>query len=139
VADLRAMMRNARGRSEPVHRAALLRLVEVSASDQADPVAHACWSMVFTIEEIRRENGRKVWRMHRLRPKIEKDGERAALEYCARNLTDGFSEVLGYSLPHLTAEAIVLRYPDAFAVDTLEHARTRLTNAGIDVDALLGG
>ena len=90
--------------------------------------------MVYIIEEIRRETGRKVWRMHRLRPKIQREGEIAALEYCARTETDGFEEVLGYGLPELTAEAIVLKYPEAFPVETLAAARNRLLAAGVSVE-----
>ncbi len=96
--------------------------------------------MVYTIEEIRRDTGRKVWRMHRMRPKIGKDGERSALEYCARNTTDGFQEVLDYGLPQFTAEAIVLRMPDVFTnPDTRRIAAERLLGAGIDVQTLPPG
>jgi len=92
--------------------------------------------MVYTIEELRRDAGRKVWRMHRLRPKIDREGERAALEYCASKRTDGFDEVLGYGLPHLTAEAIVLRHPEAFPAEVLGAARARLIEAGVDLAQL---
>lgn len=137
--QLRSTIRNARGKSDAVYRATFARLVQVSASDYADPIARACWEMVHTVEEIRREAGRKVWRMHRLRPNIEREGERAALEYCARHPTEGFDEVLGYGLPEFTAEAIVLRFPDSFAEDTLRTAWDRLTAEGLDPDKLRSG
>ena len=96
--------------------------------------------MVHTIEGVRKELGRPVWRMNRLRPKIEKDGEIAALEYCARNRTDGFDEVLKYELAEFTAEAIILRFPDTFTDENLrEIARTRLVEAGVDVEAAVKG
>ncbi len=139
VDNLRARLKNARGKSQVVYRATLDRLARVSAGNVDDPVARACWEMVYTIEEIRRESGRKVWRMHRLRPKIEREGEIAALDYCARNETDGFDEVLGYGLPQLTAEAIVLRYRENFADETLRAARDRLSGAGVDVEAAVIG
>lgn len=135
--QLRRTMRNAKGVSDEVYRAALARLIVVCASDHTDPVARSCWSMVHTIEEIRRDTGRKVWRMHRLRPKIEREGERVALEYCACNRTDGFDEVLGYGLPEYTAEAIVLHHSEAFSAETRRIARERLSGAGVDVDAIL--
>jgi len=131
--DLRTLMRNAKGKSDRVYQRALERLVQVSASDHDDPVACACWQMVYAIEEIRRGAGRKVWRMNRLRPKIEREGERAALEYCAINQTDGFQEVLDYGLPQYTEEAIVLGFPTAFpAGATRTAASVRLKTAGID-------
>lgn len=137
IDGLRRVLVDAKGRSDAVYRAAFTRLVQVSASDHADPVVRAYWEMVHTIEQIRREAGRKVWRMHRLRPKIEREGERSALEYCARNKTDGFGEVLGYGLPEFTAEAIVLRFPEAFSAETLTIARERLISAEVDVAAAI--
>ena len=73
--------------------------------------------------------------MHRMRPKIDKDGEIAALEYCAMNETKGFSEVINYGLPELTAEAIVMRFPEVFSVAAREAGRKRLEKAGVRVDA----
>jgi hypothetical protein len=136
IEEISQIMKNARGRSPAVYRAAFRRLVEVSAKDATNPIARACWEMVHTIEGVRKEAGRSAWRMNRLRPKIEREGEKAALEYCARNRTDGFDEVLEYGLPEFTAEAIVLRFPDDFTDPTLrEIARDRLADAGVDVDA----
>lgn len=137
--DVRKLMRNARDISPVVYRAAFERLVELSTQESNDPVARACWKMVHTIEQIRRETGRKVWRMNRLRPKIDREGERAAHTYCARNQTDGFQEVLDYGLPEYTAEAIVLGYPSEFSdADLLEIARERLEASGIDASQFVG-
>lgn len=127
IDEIRRVMKNAQDKSPAVHRAACRRLVEVSAEDATDPVAQACWEMVHTVEGVRRETGRPVWRMNRLRPKIQREGEQAALEYCARNRTDGFDEVLEYGLAEFTAEAIVLRFRDHFTDrDLREIARKRL-------------
>jgi hypothetical protein len=133
VEDLRKLRKNALGRSDAVRQAALERLIDVSASNYEDPVARDCWRMVFTIEEIRRDAG-KVWRMNHLRPKIAREGERAALEYCAVNRTDGFEEVIGYGLPHLTAEAIVQAHPDAFDAKVRQKAAARLEQAGVRLE-----
>lgn len=89
--------------------------------------------MVHTVEEIRRDGGRKVWRMQRMRPKIEREGERAALEYCATHPTNGFQEVIDYGLPEFTAEAILLSFPEAFtSEESRALARAHLVSAGID-------
>jgi hypothetical protein len=128
------MARNARGKSAAVEKAALRRLAEVSAKHEPGTVEHACWQMVHAVEALRRLNGRKVARMHRMRRKIDKDGEIGALEYCALNKTDGFAEVMDYGTLELTAEAIVLRHPAHFSLAALTAARTRLENAGVQVD-----
>jgi len=73
--------------------------------------------------------------MNRMRPKIERDGEIAALEYCALSETDGFEEIMNYGTPELTAEAIVLRHPRHFSPAARSAARTRLQHAGVQVDA----
>ena len=135
VDALRQLRENAVGKSEVVRQAALERLIDVSSSAFDDPVARDCWRMVYTVEEIRRDFGRKVWRMNKLRPKIERDGERAALEYCATNKTDGFQEVLDYGLAHFTAEAIVLQHPEAFSEDVRSKAAARLAKAGVSINS----
>jgi hypothetical protein len=91
--------------------------------------------MILAVEEIRRQvRGRKS-PMNRLRPKIEREGERAALEYLALHESDGFREVLEYGLPELSAEAIVIRHGEpTFSAKALRSARERLENAGFDPD-----
>lgn len=138
VDALRRFRVNAAGKSEAVRHAALERLIDVSASAYDDPVARDCWRMVYIVEEIRRDLGRKVWRMNKLRPKIDRDGERAALEYCATHKTDGFQEVLDYGLAYLTAEAIVQRHPGAFDEAVRTKAAQRLARAGIPLLSLPG-
>lgn len=129
------MAKNASGRSPTVEQAALRRLAGVSAGQTPGTVEQACWEMVHAVEGLRRLNGRKVWRMHRMRPKIARDGEVGALEYCALDRTDGFDEVMAYGLPDLAAEAIALRFPDDFTSPALAAARTRLEEAGFTVGA----
>lgn len=126
--------RNARGKSSIVEKAALRRLADISAKHTPGTVEHACWQMVHAVEALRRLSGRKVARMNRMRPKIEKDGEISALEYCALNKTDGFDEVMDYGTPELTAEAIVLRHANHFSPAAKAAARTRLEQAGVQVD-----
>lgn len=132
--DLLQIARNARAKSPIVERAALRRLAEISAKHIPGTVEHACWQMVHAVEALRRLNGRKVARMHRMRPKIEKDGEIGALEYCALKKTEGFNEVMKYGMPELTAEAIVLRHAAHFSQIALAAARTRLEQHGVQVD-----
>ena len=75
--------------------------------------------------------------MNRLRPKIEREGPTAALEYLALNKSEGFSEVLDYGLPELTAEAIVIRHGEpTFSAKAISEARMRLVDAGFDPDVV---
>ena len=74
-----------------------------------------------------------------MRPKIEREGEKAALAYCAMSETDGFTEVLDYGLPEYTAEAIILGYPTEFSDPELQKsAMKRLEEAGIDPSRFVG-
>ena len=132
-AALRQLIRNARGKSAAIERAAFRRLVAISAKDAPGTLEHDCWSMIHAVEELRRASGRPVSRMNRMRPKIEREGEVAALEYCALNETEGFREVLDYGAPELTAEAIVLRHEARFSPEARAAARRRLESAGVDV------
>jgi hypothetical protein len=136
--DAEALLRmalNVRERSPVVEKAALRRLADVSAKHAPGTVEHACWQMVHAVEALRRLTGRRVARMNRMRPKIEKDGEIGALAYCALNRTDGFDEIMAYGMPELTAEAIVLRFSEYFSSTVLDGARKRLEQAGVQVDA----
>jgi hypothetical protein len=133
-AGLRQLAANARGKSVDVEKAALRRLAEVCSNQTPGTVEHDCWTMIFAVEELRRLNGRKVCRMNRMRPKIDKEGEIAALEYCARNPTEGFAEVMDYGMPELTAEAIVLKHSEHFTEFALAAARARLEGAGVRCD-----
>jgi hypothetical protein len=134
VDDLLALARNARGKSPEVEREALRRLAALSAKHASGSVHHACWTMVHTVEATRRLKGAKVWRMNRMRRKIDKDGEVAALEYCALKETAGFAEVLAYGMPELTAEAIVLRHSAHFSDGAKAAARQRLEKAGVNLN-----
>ncbi len=132
-AKLREMVKNAKNKSPLVEKAAFRQLVSIGAEHEPGSVEHDCWTMVHTVEELRRINGRKVWRMNHMRPKIERDGAVAALEYCALKETDGFSEVLDYGMPEMTAEAIVLRHPEKFSPQARSAARGRLEGVGFTV------
>lgn len=135
VDKVRSIARKAHGKSDVVERAALRRIVELESKGTPGTVEYDCWQMILAVEEIRRQvRGRKS-PMNRLRPKIEREGETAALEYLALHESDGFREVLEYELPELSAEAIVIRHGQpAFSAKAVDAARQRLANAGYDPD-----
>jgi hypothetical protein len=129
---LRRQADNARGKSELVAKAAMSRLVAVVATHKPGTVEYECWAMINTIEELRRLEGHPA-KMGKIRPKISKLGEIAALEYVVQQETDGFAEIIAYGMPELTAEAIVLRFPQHFTVQAQSASRTRLREAGFEV------
>jgi hypothetical protein len=126
--------RNARDTFPAVAAAALRRLSQVLAQGDRGTIEHDCWQMVHAVEALRRLNGRKVSRMNRMRPKIGKDGEKKAIEYCALNKTEGFDEVMSYGMPELSAEAIVLRHASEFGDATIVAARRRLVEKLVVTD-----
>jgi hypothetical protein len=129
---LRSQIKNARGKSPDIEAAAFERLITVAAGRESnDPLARDLWKMVFAVEELRRMDGRKVWRMNRLRPTIADKGAEYALAYCAENRTDGFEEVLRYGRPDLLAENIAIRHADRLAPEVVAAARARLEEHGI--------
>jgi hypothetical protein len=132
---IRGIARNARGKSDLVERAALRRLVALESRGAPGTVENDCWGMILAVEEIRRQvRGRKS-PMNRLRPKIAREGERAALEYLALHESDGFREVMEYGVPELSAEAIVIRHGEpTFSAKAIAAARHRLETAGYDPD-----
>ena len=135
VEKVRSIARKTNGKYDGIERAALRRVVALESKGTPGTVEYDCWQMILAVEEIRRQvRGRKS-PMNRLRPKIEREGERAALEYLALHESDGFREVLEYGLPELSAEAIVIRHGEpTFSAKALRSARERLENAGFDPD-----
>jgi hypothetical protein len=128
---LRQQAENARGKSELVERAAVRRLAAIASTHKAGTVEYECWAMINTVEELRRLSG-AASRM-KARPKITKLGEIAALEAGATAETEGFAEIIAFGSPELTAEAIVLRFPQHFTIQAQSASRTRLSEAGYAV------
>ena len=133
VDKLLQWVKNARGKSQAVEAAAFNRLIKLSPSYEPGTVEYACWQMVHAVETLRKINGYKIYRMNRLRPKIEKDGEIAALAYCVVHKTLGFDEVMNYGRPELTAEWIVLQHPQHFDAVILSAANERLQSRSVEI------
>ena len=132
VDKLLQLIKNARGKSMVVEKAAFEKLVQLQNTHQLGTVESACWQMVHSIETLRKINRRKASPMKRMRPKIEKDGEIGALAYCVAKGTQGFEEIMSYGLPQFTAEWMVLKYPQHFDDATRSKARDRLALRGVE-------
>jgi len=128
---LRQQAENARGKSELVEKAAIRRLAQIASTHKPGTVEYECWAMINTTEELRRLAG-AASRM-KIRPKITKLREIAALEAAAMSETEGFAELIAFGAPELTAEAIVLRFPQHFTIQAQSASRKRLHEAGFEV------
>jgi len=129
---LRRQADNARGKSELVSKATMSRLIVITATHKPGTVEFECWAMINTVEELRRRDGHPA-KMSKIRPRVSKLGEIAALEYVVQHDSEGFDELIAYGMPELTAEAIVLRFPQHFTVQAQAASRTRLREAGLQV------
>jgi hypothetical protein len=118
--------------AQEVEDAARRRLIEVRASkdvdDPSDPIVLDFWKSISALEhELSHERGKTI-RLSRTRQKIARVG----VEQTLRDLTLSTHPSEGYHLLRergmldLSAEAVVIRYPDRFEGDVLEAARIRL-------------
>ncbi|MGI3185017.1 hypothetical protein [Nioella aestuarii] len=118
--------------AQEVEDAARRRLIEVRASkdvdDPNDPIVLDFWKSISALEhELSLERGKTI-RLSRTRQKIGRVG----VEKTLRDLTLSTQPSDGYHLLHergmldLSAEALVLRYPDRFEPEVLEAAQNRL-------------
>lgn len=118
--------------AQEVEDAARRRLIEVRASkdvdDPNDAIVLDFWKSISALEhELSLERGKTI-RLSRTRQKIGRVG----VEQTLRDLTlstqpsEGYHLLCERGMLDLSAEAVVLRYPDRFEPDVLEAARNRL-------------
>lgn len=120
------------GRDDLYH-AAFRRLCELSGGAHDDTVAFEFWRAIVALEEILSEARGKTVRLGRTRPKIKLVGELRTIEdlVLAPRESEGFRLLVEHGLGDLTAEYIVLRYPDRFSPAAAAAARERLEGAGV--------
>jgi len=130
---LRNWINNAsREGAEEVEDAARRRLIAVRAcrdiDDPNDPVALDFWKSITALEnELSEEKGKTI-RLSRTRQKIARVGVEKTLTDLALQPqpSDGYHLLKARGMLDLSAEAVVLRYPERFAQEVLEAARLRL-------------
>ncbi|MFC3613567.1 hypothetical protein ACFORG_07320 [Lutimaribacter marinistellae] len=121
------------GASE-VEDAARRRLIEVRASldvdDVNDPLVLDFWRSITALEQVLSTERGKTIRLSRTRQKIARVGVEATLRDLAMQTqpSDGYFLLKERQMLDLSAEAVVLRFPDRFQENVLQAARDRLND-----------
>ena len=126
---LRNLMANAeRMGVEPVRLAAFRRLAAVQSEGAAGSVENASWQMIHAIEQIKREAAGRTIRLSYLRRDIEKLGVVPAIDKLVSKpgASERYDELMARGMPDLTAEAVVLRFPDRFSPEAVARSQERL-------------
>jgi len=137
---LRNLIANARRHgSTAVERAAFARLCEIQPEAEPGTVAHDVWKSIHALEEMLTDQKGRTTRLSRTRQKIGRDGEaKTVADLVARSEpSDGFHQLVELGHPGLLFEAVVLRHPNAFAGEIVHAARVRLSEWGIDPEAVI--
>lgn len=119
--------------AKDVEDAARRRVIEIRAAkdidDPNDPVVLDFWKSIIALEnELSEERGRII-RLSRTRQKIARVGVEKTLADLALKAqpSEGYHLLKARDMLDLSAEAVVLRYPERFAQEVLEAARLRLS------------
>ncbi len=131
---LKNLMNNAkRMGSETVFDAAFRRRVAVLSGDDHDtPIAFDFWRSIHTLESALSDERGKATRLTRTRQKLARAGVQKTLAdlAVAPKPSEGFDLLIERNLSDLTAEAVILRFPEEFEKDIRIAAEQRLLSAG---------
>ena len=108
------------------------RIIEVEAlkskDSSNDPMVLDFWKSIFALEFALSEERGKTTRLNRTRQKIARVGALQTLADLARKPTasEGYFLLRERGMLDMSAEAVVLRFPDRFGSDVLIAAQRRL-------------
>lgn len=115
-----------------VEEAARRRLIEVEASkyidDTSDPLVVEFWKSISALELALSEEKGKTIRLARTRQKITRVGVQKTLNDLALQVkpSEGYFLLRDRGMLDLSAEAVILRFPDRFDENVCNAARSRL-------------
>lgn len=140
-AKLRNWISNAeRNGAEDVAEAARRRLIELEASLNVDssnePLALDFWKSIIALEFVLSGERGKTIRLSRTRQKISRVGVQKTLSDLALQPTpsEGYFLLRDRDMLDLSAEAVILRFPNHFEENVLQAARARLeTNGDVEI------
>ena len=130
--ELRQIRKNAlKAGATQLARAAALRLYAIVPAEAPGTLEHAVWQSIAALEETLREERGKTVRLSRTRQMIQRKDE----QYCVAQLvrgkeSEGFRMLQDRDMLDLTFEAVALKFPERFDVETISAARNRLNAAG---------
>jgi len=139
VRELRNYIANARRQGDlEIEQAAIRRLISLVPSEQPGSVEYDFWRTINAFEYALTNERGKTTRLNRTRQKAAKVGVVETLRdwALAKGSGEGFDMLLAMNMAEYTGEAIVLRHPDKFDAATIESAKRRLREAGVDVESL---
>lgn len=134
---LRRIIQNAERLGRPdLVLACQARIAELAGQEFDEPIECEFWEAVTMAEEMRSLANGKTTRLTRTRQKHRRDGALKSIEdlVAKPDPAAGFDILVDASRADLTFEAIALRHPESFAEETLEAARSKLTETGVDPD-----
>lgn len=133
IGKLQNWVRNAEREGVPeIADTARRRIIEVEAlkskDSSNDPMVLDFWKSIFALEFALSEERGKTTRLNRTRQKIARVGVLQTLADLARQPTasEGYVLLRERGMLDMSAEAVVLRFPDRFGPDVLIAARRRL-------------
>lgn len=133
IGKLQNWVRNAEREGVPeIADAARRRIIEVEAlkskDSSSDPMVLDFWKSIFALEFALSEERGKTTRLNRTRQKIARVGVLQTLADLARQPTasEGYFLLRERGMLDMSAEAVVLRFPDRFDPDVLIAAQRRL-------------
>ncbi|OJF99384.1 hypothetical protein [Pararhizobium antarcticum] len=134
IGKLQNWVRNAEREGVPeIADAARRRIIEVEAlkskDSSSDSMVLDFWKSIFALEFALSEERGKTTRLNRTRQKIARVGVLKTLADLALQPTasEGYFLLRERGMLDMSAEAVVLRFPDRFGPDVLIAARRRLT------------
>ena len=138
---IRALMINAdrKGRSD-ISWACKVRLAELAGRSYDDNLEREFWIAVHVAEEIKTQENGKTTRLSRTRQKYQRDGALKCIADLATKpgTTEGFHILADNGRVDLTFEAVLLRHHGRFQAESMEIARNKLLDHGVDEAKVLG-
>lgn len=123
------------GRPDILH-AAVRQLCRCRDATIDDPLAQEFTAILLALEQALLDDSATRRRIVRCRMKLERDGAEVVLAELVNKsrASDGLLKMVEYGLMENAPEALVVRHAERFDAATVEAARRRLEEYGIDAD-----